>query len=275
MRRLMLLTGLALLLTLPLRAQNVQVRATIDSTAYLIGEWITLHLQVDAPAEWKIRMPTDDEDFENAEFVSAGEEEGEQSDGRRRITQDVVVTVFDTGRIPVVAVLRYSVPGDTATYTATSDTVLVTMSTVELDTTSTFKDIREVMHVPLTLWDYLMYAGIALLLGLLAWMAYRWLRERNSRSAVDRHEEAELPPDIIALRALEALRNERLWQNARHKDYQSRLTDIIRGYIERRFSVPALEHPTSEIMPEVAMLGLTPVLTGDLERVLRTADMCK
>jgi hypothetical protein len=264
-----------LLVALPVRAQDIQLRATVDSTDYLIGEWIALHLRVEAPAEWTLRLPADDDGFANAEFVSAEDEQRQDTEKRQHISQDVVVTVFDTGRIPISAIVRYRIPGDTATYTVRSEPVMVSVRTVELDTTITYKDIREVMHVPLTVWDYLMYAGIAVLTALLAWLGYRWLRDRNGEEEPETSPEPDLPPDVIALRALVRLRDERLWQDARHKEYQSRLTDIVRAYIERRFSVPALEHPTSEIMPEVAMLGLDTALTTDLERVLRTADMCK
>lgn len=277
MRSLKLLTLITLfVVSVPdAQGQDVRVRATTDSTTYLIGQWITLHLEVFAPDAWDIRMPEDDEGFENAEFVSA--EDAVPGDGtdRLRMRQDVVVTVFDTGRIPISALVRYKVPGDTTTYVAQSDPVTVSVSTVELDTTITYKDIRDVMHVPLTIWDYLMYTGIALLLALLAWMGYRWLRDRNGAPDAQEESEPDLPPDVIALRDLEILRGKQLWQNAKHKAYQSQLTDIVRAYIERRFSVAAREHPTSEIMPEVAMLGLDTGLTTDLERVLRTADMCK
>ena len=275
MKRILIATALLMFIALPLRGQDIQLRASVDSTQFLIGEWIPLHLEIEAPAEWKLRMPADDEGFANAEFVSAEDELRQDAEGVQIISQDVVVTVFDTGRIPISAIVRYRIPGDTATHTVRSEPVTVTVQTVELDTTITYKDIREVMHVSLTLWDYLMYAGIAVLLALLAWLGYRWLRDRDGESDAEVEPEPDLPPDVIALRDLARLREERLWQNSHHKQYQSRLMDILRAYIERRFSVPALEHPTSEIMPEVAMLGLDTGLITELEHVLRIADMCK
>jgi hypothetical protein len=220
-------------------------------------------------------LPAVDSAFVNAEYVSANEAEISEADGRRIYVQDIIVTVFDTGQIPVSAIVRYSAPGDTATGVAESAPIVFTITTVELDTTITFQDIRDVMHVPLTIWDYLLYAGITLLVVLLAWFVYRWYRGREGEAESVEEAVPALPPDVVALRALEQLRSESLWQNGRHKEYQSRLTDIIRTYIEHRFHVPALEHPTSEIMLDVAMLGLDTALTTELERVLQTADYCK
>ena len=266
---------LFMLCALSLHAQDLTLRVNADSTNFLIGEWITLHLEVDAPEEYTVLLPASDEDLVNAELVSAEEAVISEKDGRRHLVQDVIVSVFDTGRIPVSLLVRYTAPGDTTKFVAQSDPIAFEITTVALDTTIAFKDIREVIHVPLTIWDYLMYAGIGLLLLLLAWLAYRWWRERDGEDEAAVMPEPELPADVIALQALEALRGESLWQSGRHKEYQSRLTDILRAYIEQRFRVPALEHPTSEIMPDVAMLGLPTETVGELDRVLHIADMCK
>lgn len=266
---------LLLLLGSGLRAQDATISMDVDSTTYLIGEWIALHLTVEAPAQWNLRMPSQDDDFADAEFVSAEELQREVTGDRQKLQQTCIVTVFDTGRIPISAILRYSKPDDTTTYSLASDAVTFEITTVELDTTITFKDIRDVLDVPLTMWDYLLYAGVVALVALLAWFGYRWYRNHGEEMEEVPETEPDLPAHVIALRALEGIRNEELWQSGRHKLYQSRVTDVLRGYIERRFDIPALEHPTSEIIPDVAMLGLEPSQVGALENVLRTADLTK
>lgn len=257
-------------------AEKIRVRADVDSTRYRIGEWIVLQLNIAAPATWTLNAPVTDEDIVNGEFVAADEPEKSVEGERQQLRQRVTVTVFDTGRIALGAIVRYRVPGDTTTYTAASNSIDMRITTVELDTTQSFRDIKDVMDVSLTIWDYLMYAGIVLLAVLLLWFGRRWYR---SRRVEEQTEEApavpELPAAVLALRDLETLRSQRLWQEGRHKTYQSRLTDILRNYIERRFEVPAMEHPTSEIMPDVAMLGLPTVIVDRLENVLQTADRTK
>ena len=275
MKRILLLLTLLLSSGATLSAQEIRFAAEADSTRYLIGEWMTLHLRVDAPSDWRLILPADDDAFENADFVSAADVETTESGNMKTYVQDVVVTVFDTGTVPVSAVLQYRRPGDTTLYRIASDPIDFTVGTVELDTTITFKDIRDVLHVSLTIWDYLLYAGIAILLALLLWFGYRWYRGREDAVEDVVPEEPALPAHVIATRALEQLRSESLWQQAKHKEYQSRVTDILRTYVERRFAVPAMEHPTSEIMPAVAMLGLDTELVGGLEQVLRVADNCK
>ena len=255
---------------------DIRVRANTDSTRYRIGDWIPLRIEIEAPATWTLNMPVTDEDIVNGEFVASDDPDRTIEDERQQLRQKLTVTVFDTGRIAIGVIVRYRVPGDTTTYTAVSNSIDMQITTVELDTTQSYRDIKDVMDVSLTIWDYLMIAGIILLAALLLWFGWRWYRGRRGREeAVEEPPAPEIPPAVIALSDLSALRGQRLWQEGRHKEYQSRLTDILRTYVERRFNVPAMEHPTSEIMPDVAMIGLPTEMVDRFEHVLQTADRTK
>lgn len=276
MRRDIWISLFVLLLPFVMQAQDVRVSATVDSTRFLIGEWIHLDVSVDAPGTVTLRLPAEDDDIIEGEFVSAEDPEVEEKDGRRLYRQNVIATVFDTGSVSLRVRVRYTRQGDTTTYEALSQPIALAVTTVELDTSEAFKDIKDVLDVPLTIWDYLLYAAALLLLLLAAWLLYRWYRRRQERPV----EEApvivpDIPAHVLALHALEALQERKLWQQGQHKEYQSELTDILRRYIEQRWNVPAMEQPTSEIMPGVAMLGLAPSMLEMLERSLRVADMTK
>ncbi|MBK9196654.1 MAG: hypothetical protein IPO17_17060 [Flavobacteriales bacterium] len=74
---------------------------------------------------------------------------------------------------------------------------------------------------------------------------------------------------------LEALDRERVWQQGDHKSYQSRLTDLLRGYIEERYRVPALERTTDELLHELRVSPLSMEQQSLLANLLRLADMVK
>jgi hypothetical protein len=88
-----------------------------------------------------------------------------------------------------------------------------------------------------------------------------------------------LPPHVEAIRRLEALRNQKLPQNGRHKQYYSGITDILRDYLEARFGIRAMEMTSGEIVEAVD----EPRRAGevddkrfdDLAALLRTADLVK
>ncbi|MBK6343000.1 MAG: hypothetical protein IPF41_10550 [Flavobacteriales bacterium] len=66
-----------------------------------------------------------------------------------------------------------------------------------------------------------------------------------------------------------------LWQQGQHKAYQSRLTDLLRGYIEARYQVPALERTTDELMHELRVRPLEKRAQVLLGNMLHNADMVK
>jgi len=259
-----------------LLAQQLSVRVTTDSTSVLIGEWIPVSLEVEAPNDVTLYLPSSDEDVDGAYFVSAEDERRDDSQGVQFIRRDMTLTVFDTGRIDIAVLVRYRLPDDTTMRVARSKALTIAIRGVELDTSITFKDIRDVLHVSLTIWDYLLYVGIIALLAVLGFFAYRWYTRRPVKEEVE--EEAPvviIPPHIVALQALHHLREEAIWKLGEHKEYQTRLSEILRTYIENRYELPAMEQTTGEILRAIAVLPIDPDLLTKLEHTLRIADFTK
>ena len=257
------------------QAQDVKVTAAIDSNKYLIGQWIVAHLTVEAPNNVRVFLPTKPEQFDKTTFVSATPEKVAEQNGVKRYVQDLTLTCFDTGAFDFTISVRCLKPNDTTNYSIASNPVAVVVSTVKLDTMITFKDIKEVMHVSLTIWDYLLYFGIALAIGGGLWYAYRWWKKRPAPVVAEAPAPPPLPVHVVALQKLHALEDKKLWQAGEAKAYQSELTDVLREYVEKRFEFPALEETTSEIIAGITLQGVEPVLITDVERTLRTADMTK
>ena len=74
---------------------------------------------------------------------------------------------------------------------------------------------------------------------------------------------------------MEELQNQKLWQNNKHKEYYSALTDILRTYIDGRFGVGAMEMTTDEIIEAIKSLDLSQKLAMDVLNLLRDADLVK
>ncbi len=62
------------------------------------------------------------------------------------------------------------------------------------------------------------------------------------------------PAHIIALEEIEKLKSEHLIEKGIVREYYFRLSDIFRHYIENRFSIPAVEQTTQELLPEIMRL---------------------
>ena len=83
------------------------------------------------------------------------------------------------------------------------------------------------------------------------------------------------PPHEIALEELKKLEAERLWQQGLIKQYHSRLTDIIRTYIEHRYGIIAMEMTTGEILVALSRAISEKESSEKLSLLLQLADMVK
>ena len=83
------------------------------------------------------------------------------------------------------------------------------------------------------------------------------------------------PAHIWARKELKNLEDENLWQKDQVKLYYSRLTDILRLYLEFRYKWLALESTTEEIEADMEKYNLKEKAKGYLLQILRNADLVK
>ena len=85
-----------------------------------------------------------------------------------------------------------------------------------------------------------------------------------------------MPAHEWAQRELAALATEGLIDRGLIQQFHYRISDIVRGYVERRFHVAAPEMTTEEFLATAACDGLFgPAVTGELERFLEACDIVK
>ena len=80
----------------------------------------------------------------------------------------------------------------------------------------------------------------------------------------------------IALERLNEIRQEKLWQKGRPKDYHTQLTDVLREYIHRRYGISALEQTSAEVLRAIQpQLKEQKELFAILQHILQLADLVK
>jgi hypothetical protein len=139
-------------------------------------------------------------------------------------------------------------------------------------------DIKKPFSAPVTLKEIAPWLlGIILIGAIVFLIIYAISRRNKNRPLFQRPPKPKLPPHVIALQELDKLKTEQLWQQDKVKDYYTRLTDIVRVYIEDRFSVPAMEQTTFEILSEFKGTGsqLDTKTFDELQEILEVADFVK
>ncbi len=86
--------------------------------------------------------------------------------------------------------------------------------------------------------------------------------------------EPQRPAHEIAIEQLTALKNEKLWQQNKIKEYHTQLVDILRVYITNRFGVSALEQTSMDLLGELVKL-CSKEPYDILKQILILADLVK
>jgi flagellar basal body-associated protein FliL len=135
------------------------------------------------------------------------------------------------------------------------------------------------MKAPITLKELLPYIfwGILIILALVIILLLIWyFVTKHKKGKVFGPKKITEPAHVIALRELDNLRTEKLWQNGKEKVYYTKLTEIIRVYIEQRFGIYALEMTSDEIVNALNSIILDEKSSVELvKNILFIADLVK
>jgi hypothetical protein len=256
----------------PAHAQRASVRAHLDSTVYLLGDRIIVHVDVFHTPGLTLQPLVGDS---LAGFTVLGQS-GVQKLTDSTARAEFVLAKYDSGDATIPSMpFMFFLPGDTASHYAHTNELQVTITTVPPDTTQDIKDLRPIMSLPLAWEDIGLYGGILLVVLALAFFGYRSWKKRKAAKGDDGYVPPPRPAHAIAIEELGALKAKKLWQAGHVKEYYSELTEILRRYFENRYAMPALEETTDEIMEGLRKLRPGAELLHSTESVLRMADLVK
>lgn len=262
------------------QAQQVEALSRSSSDTMRIGDQLLYELFITFPQGFAIEWPVWTDTIPGGmEILSSSAPETMPADkkGNMIMRQQLLLTTFDTGYINIPGInIRFTSANIADTFVAQSNPLLIRVFDVEVDTASAFKPIKGIEKMPVTLAEVLPWVigifGLAALLFALVWL---YMRHRNKPVSLQPILKPTVPPHQLALEQLEELRHEKLWQNGKVKAYYTRLSDIVRVYIETQFPVNAVEMTTYEIMQAVRFLGINPEALNKLSATLELADLVK
>lgn len=237
------------LLILPSWAQ--EVNTVLKDKQIKIGEQTSIEISLQSTADGQLVKFPDllDTISGKIEIIEVSEIDtayDEQDISIRTLSQTITITSWDSGFHAVPPFVFYL--GDQKLETRAD---LLEVNSVPLEAEADIKDIKKIMEVPFSLWDWILVrkywflGGLALIiLGLVAFILIkRFKKPSTEEEVVVPKEEA----DVVAMRQLKKLENAELWQNGKINQYYTELSHILRQYLENRFHLSALEKTTDEI----------------------------
>ena len=260
-----------------LMAQPISVKAKLDSTQLWIGEQSALTFEVNQKKGQKVQMPLfSDTIVGNLEIVQQAKLDTQKvSDNNLQVKAKYIVTSFQDSLI-YIPPFPFVVGKDTVWSNSLS---LKVVQPFVIDTTShKLTDIKPVFQ-PKFNWTQLIERILLILLVItLLILLYFILKKFVKKKPADTVEKPRntIPPHIEALQHLDKIREEKLWQHGRIKEYHTELADTIRIYIERMFNINSMEMTSDEILEHAEFLKVDKSSAySALRQILTLADLVK
>ena len=257
-----------------LHAQEVKVEANTKNIK--IGEQIEYKISVQAPADAVVVFP-DGQTFGALEMVKTSSIDTLKETGKFRFKKAYYLTQFDEG--------KYTIPQQKINISNKdfyTDSLLIEVHTIAVDTLKQpLYDIKPIAEVAspssFRLWLWIVLGLVVLLFSATA--LYFFIFRKKKLSAEE--ERKKLPPFERAIQDLKDLQNSKYLIESQHKAYYTRLTDIVKEYLEDEVHILAKESTTDELLAKVTALQQTGKLhlseetINNLKRVLQNADLVK
>ena len=271
---------ICLAMTLPLspgQAQDATARAMLEKDTMLIGDQFQYVLELMQDRNLRVWFPEyPDTLVQNIEILERSSRDTVHLENDHlAIRQSFLITCFDSG--------YYQIPGQPFRIEATgqerkiySNPLGLQVLSMEIDTSQAIFDIKSPYNAPLRfseIWPYVLIVILALSIVFLTW---KWIRDRQRKRKGFVPPIQKEPAHIMALRELDRLKEEKLWQNNQFKAYYTRLTGVVRVYLENRYFIRAMEETTEEILHDLKKSGFNDNrLYEKLNDLLSMADLVK
>ena len=277
---LLIAAAAALFTTATAGAQTPVVEARVVPDSIGIGDIFTLEIDVERDQVQVTEFPVFEND-ERLEMVQSLPVDTLSQEGRQlKLRKRYIMQAFSEGRYNLGRPGVLYADKNIVDTLYTSDSLRLDVGTFQIDTTKqTIYDLKAQRTLPFRAEEIAGYLfwGLFLLLNLAAlFFALRYHLAKRGKHLSDLFRPAPpAPPHVEAIRALETLHNQKLWQNNKHKVYYSGLTDILRRYLAGRYGIGAMEMTSDEIIDAVRPLDLPRKSEMELTALLREADLVK
>lgn len=264
--------------------------ASLDSTTLVMGGKTTLTIDFSGPIQANASIDIGHPENPELEITPSEDNKPKLTDlgnGRKQLQKRYTVQVFDSGLYVMPEI--YCISG---TDTIIPQSPALKAEPVALDSTNLVIENGEitglVVHdytgvstmddkfwdfIPDVVQKYWLWTLLAIIVvGILVFCYFKWFRHGKMPL---RPQKKQIPPYVLAVRQLDALREKKLWQKGADKEYYTRLTDILRIYLFGRFGINAMEMTSQQIRDAVShceMIGEESKLIND---VLSEADFVK
>lgn len=255
---------------------GINYSARLDTNVIVIGDQINLLLSVEQPKGLKIEFPAfKDSIGSGVEIIQQNPQDTiSMEDGQIKVNKTFLITAFDDG-VHKMNPFEFKIHDANMMNIIRTDTLLLGVKTFEIDTSKAHFDIVMPIHTPIAFAEVApwLFGGL-LAIALIVLLIY-YLRKRKKNQPLFVKVKPAEPAHVIALRKLDGIKQQKLWETGKVKQFHSELTDTIRFYLDERFKLSTIESTTDEILTAVKSVDQDSEWHTKLREILERADLAK
>lgn len=227
--------------------EDLKAKAQVDRTSITIGDkikyTITAYTNKNVEVEF---LPFNDKDLSGFAIKDFGSY-SKVFLNKKTPVQWYILDNYVTGTYTLPkAVVKYKLPGENNWQRLETKEIKIEVKSLLTDSPEKSLDIKDI-HGPLNLPDKFMLiiiitSGVLLLLAVSAGLGFIIYKHKQAKKV------PQLPAHIIAYKALENLKNKDYLLKGMIQEYYIELSNIVRHYLENRFSLRAPEMTTEEFL---------------------------
>ncbi len=248
-----------LLVSSRLIAQDFSPSVQLDTFQIEIGDQVYMKLNLVQEENLKVSFPKfKHQIIDGIDIVSMSAIDTlSKENGKIFLRQNILITAFDDSLFNIPPLPFVSGTDTVYTKALSFDVQKLSIDSTllsKLDTTEMLPifDVKAPIDTPWTFKEFWQYYGwyiIALLTAIALFFIIRYFIKRyKENKPLFKAEKPKEPAHITALRKLDKLKEKKLWQSGRAKEYYSELTYILREYLENRYNISALERTSHELI---------------------------
>jgi len=256
----------------------IEVQSEVDTSTITIGDRINYSITINRDKDLRIMKPGEGLNLGMFEIKDYKFHDPVEKDGRLIEKYDFTISVYDTGKFTIPPFPVAYFPVDTSQQykiIEASPIDIYVKSVISGDEARELKDIKFPLSIPFNYFFWISMAAVVILVAVIMYLGYLLWKRRKEKGYLFSPPPPPRPAHEVALEALEVLYRSSLLEDKQYKEFFSRLSDIIRAYLEGRYFFDALEETTREIMSDAKRHVEETELLNDLNNILELSDLIK
>ncbi|WP_372752427.1 hypothetical protein [Labilibaculum sp.] len=256
--------------------KGIKYGVQLDTNMIAIGDQINLLLSVEQPKDLRIEFPVfSDSIGSTVEIIKQFPQDTvPMENGKLKVNKNFLITSFEDG-VHKMNPFEFKIHKDDLMKIIRTDTLFLGVKTFDIDTTKANFDIVMPIETPISFSEIAPWLFGGLLAVAIIVLVIIYLRKRKKNQPLFVKAKPAEPAHVIALRKLDEIKKQKLWETGKVKEFHSELTDTIRFYLDERFHLSTQESTTDEILEATKSVDTDSEWKENLKEILELADLAK